>query len=57
MAVHEQPPQEPGGIVAVVRAEASAEVIQGPETLRRIAAGELNPDGTPVTRDDDEDRA
>lgn len=49
--------QEPGGIVAVVRAEASAEVIQGPETLRRIAAGELNPDGTPVARDDEEKRS
>jgi hypothetical protein len=46
--------QPPGGIVGVLRAEASAVVVQGPETLARIAAGELNPDGTPVRDDDDE---
>lgn len=47
--------QPRGGVVGVLRAEASATVTFGPETLARIAAGELNPDGTPVNPEPDED--
>lgn len=39
-------------IILGITATATASVTRGPETLRRIAAGELNPDGTPATRDE-----
>lgn len=46
-------------VILGVTAEVSLGVTRGPETLRRIAAGELNPDGTPVEKepgDQDDDR-
>lgn len=50
--------QPEGGVVGVLRAEASATVTRGPETLARIAAGELNPDGSVApARGDDSDEA
>lgn len=45
----ELPPR--GGIIGELRAEASASVSRGAHTLARIAAGELNPDGTPAGKD------